>query len=87
LKNIDDAEAMREVREAFHTLSFSKYEMLIFKAIAAILHLGNITFSKDDSKGMEGVKIDQIQSKLSEHETDQNLTHFSCRHCRAFAED
>jgi hypothetical protein len=58
LSNIDDGKTMQEVREAFHTLNFSKHEKDIFKAIAAVLHIGNVSFVKADQKGMEGVQVE-----------------------------
>jgi myosin heavy subunit len=48
---------MKEIREAMHTLNFVKYESLLFRAIAGVLHLGNVVFQKSDDKGMEGVTI------------------------------
>jgi myosin heavy subunit len=58
LKNVNDVDAMKEVREAFHTLNFTKHEQNLFKAIAAVLHLGNVSFKKSDQGNMEGVEID-----------------------------
>jgi myosin-5 len=57
LKNTNEIEEFKEVREAFLTLNFKKHEKNIFQAISAILHLGNFTFAKDDSKNMDGVVI------------------------------
>ncbi|KAI3647637.1 hypothetical protein MP228_007858 [Amoeboaphelidium protococcarum] len=55
LKNVSDVDSMKEVREAMHTLNFTKNQsdQKIFRALAACLHLGNVTFEGPD----DGVQI------------------------------
>lgn len=60
LKNVDDATSMKEVREAMHTLDFEKHTKTIFRAIAAVLHLGNIVFNEQG----EGVAINDLKGNL-----------------------
>ena len=57
LNKVNDAEMLSELRSAFKTLNFSKFEATIFKCIAAILHLGNVNFVKEDLGGMESASI------------------------------
>lgn len=64
MPNINDAGTLKEVREAFLTLNFKKFEKQIWQALAAILHLGNITFIESFGQNMEGVTIKDPSSKF-----------------------
>jgi myosin heavy subunit len=66
MPNINDAGTLKEVREAFLTLNFKKYEKQIFCALSAILHLGNISFVESFGQNMDGVAIKDPSGSVSQ---------------------
>jgi myosin heavy subunit len=59
-ESVDEGEELERVREAFSTLGVEELEQrAIFCTVAAVLHIGNITFS---AKGPEGSQVAGKQS-------------------------
>jgi len=57
IPGIDDALDYAAVKESMTTLNFGPNQVHVFKALATVLHIGNITFSEKDTNGMASAEI------------------------------
>ncbi|KAJ3056440.1 cytochrome c oxidase subunit 1 [Rhizophlyctis rosea] len=72
IASVDDAADFKLIKESLHTLKFGDHQKSLFQVLAAILHLGNVSFQEaGDGAGISSMDTVKIVGKLTGLDSDK----------------